>query len=100
MTCTVLSNGIADLVLAHRRQCKGKYRSSARIGPRRNGAPMRLDDRARNRQTDTHSMALGGDEGLKKLLAYVAGNTHSSVGDADLDHPAVRPRRYGEVALL
>src|SRR5271169_4898100 len=100
MTCTVPSNDIADLVLAHYRQCEGKYRSSPRIGPRGNGAAMRLDDRPRNRQTNAHPLAFRGDEWLEQLLAYLGRNSRSSIGDVDLDHPAVRRRRYDEFAVL
>ena len=61
---------------------------------------MRLDDRARNRQTNAHPLAFRGDEWLEQLLVYLGRNSRSSIGDVDLDHPAVRRRRYDEFAVL
>jgi len=60
---------------------------------------MRLDDRARDRQSYPHAVAARGDERLEQPIGYVRGEAGTGVGDRDLDHAGLRHgRRHHHVA--
>src|SRR5215213_2032785 len=44
-----------------------------------------LDDRARDREADTHSQRLGGDEGLKELRGNLRRDARSAIGNRYFD---------------
>src|SRR5579884_3647848 len=56
-----------DLLLGHCGQRQREHRAAARVRARRDGPAVRLDDRARDRQTDSHALRLAGDERLEQL---------------------------------
>src|SRR4051812_24582507 len=80
MTCTTaLSDGIADLLLAHRPQRGAKGRAAGGVGVRSDLSAMGLDDG--NRKADAHAMAFVGDEGLEQMSRYVRRNPRAGVRD-------------------
>src|SRR5512143_1964181 len=52
-------------------------------------AAVGFDNRAGNRQSDTHAVTLCGDEWLKQLLSDFRSDTRAAVGDADPDVPVI-----------
>src|SRR5262249_30362991 len=86
------SDGIADLLLRHCGQRKAEHRTASGIWPRRDRTAMGLHDRARDRQTDAHAVALRGDERLEKLGADLRRDAGSSVGNGNFDHVLGRQR--------
>src|SRR5580692_531464 len=87
MTCTIAgSDDIAGFLLGQDRQREREYRAAAGIGPRHDRAAVRLDDGARDRQTDAHALSLGRDERLKQLRADLGRDSRPGIGNADFDH--------------
>src|SRR5262249_27862367 len=101
ITCTRLLAGIAQILLGHGTQCKAKDRPALRVRLDRDLAAMRLDDGARDRQPDPHSLRLAGDEGLKQLRGYFRRNAGAGIRHAHRDHAAgTGRRRDGELAAI
>src|SRR5215831_4712943 len=84
-----LSDGIAELLPGRRPQREAKDRSADRIGLHRDLSAVGLDNRAADRQADTHAVALIGDEGLEELRHQFRRDPGSGVGHADGDHLVV-----------
>src|SRR5215469_9618251 len=91
MICTTgcaaaFSEAIAAFLLAYGRQCEAKDGAAPWIWPWRDRAAMRFDDGARNRQTDSHALAFGGDEWLKQLIGNLRCDSRAGIRDTDFDH--------------
>ena len=62
-------------------------------------AAVRLDNRAANREAETHAVGLGGNEGFEQLAGDAVGKARSAVGDGDLHHALItQGRRHVELA--
>src|SRR5450759_5230681 len=95
------SGCIVDVSLVYDRKSEMEYCSAGRIGFHPDSSIMRLDDGARNRQTDAHAVTFGGDEWLKQLLGDLWRDSRTAVGHADPDQAVVRRcDRNDEVARL
>src|SRR5437868_12171569 len=66
-------------------QGKAENRSAAGIGFTFQPTTMRLDDRAANRQAETHAVRFCRDERLEEVIGYCFGNAWPAVENRDLD---------------
>src|SRR5664280_2738956 len=92
------SGCIVDVSFVYDRKSEMEYCSASGIGLHPDSSVMRLDDGARNRQTDAHALTLGRYERLEQLLGDLGRNSRTAVGYADPDQTAVR-RRDGDDEL-
>src|SRR5262249_60753163 len=86
MRGTMASLGINQILLIHRAQREAKDGAAAGIGLGADPAAMRLDDGARDRKADAHTVRLAGDERLKQLRRNILGYARTGIGDYDGDH--------------
>ena len=62
---------------------------------------MRLNDRARDRQTHTHTVRLGGKEGIENAREFVNGNAAAGIAHSDLDGlRSAAQRGYADAPVL
>src|SRR4051812_40380300 len=83
MTCTRLLGCISEILIADPRHSEAKYRAASGVWFHHDPPAMALDDGARDRQADTHAIALGRYEGLKQLLGDFRRNARAFVGNVD-----------------
>src|SRR5450756_1526342 len=95
------SGCIVDIPFVYDRKSEMKNCPAAGIGFNPDSSTMSLDDGARNRQADAHSLALGGDERLEKLFGDFGRDPRTAVGHADPDVTVIgRDDRNDEFARL
>src|SRR5262245_24902224 len=102
MTWTIkASDGIADLLRADGTDRKAEDCAAIGVGFHPDSTPMSLNDRARNRQPDSHALRLGRNKRLEQLSGNLGRNAGTGVGHADHQHVVVdRVGGEDQLALL
>src|ERR1700722_17172286 len=90
--CTTASSAILLILVSQGLDGQAEDCPAARVRLHPEPSTMRLDYSSGNRQPDPHSMSLGRDEGLKKLIGDLLGYAGSGISDSHFHHFIVRLR--------